>query len=121
MLCNRIKQFREYNKLDCKLVADILGITEEEYKALESNKEKPTIDIIIDLAALYKVTVNEFYGYNPRLTLQTNENEPQFDDVEEKLLKMSDLSWDEAQLILYYRAHRDEVADEVINKILQKK
>lgn len=120
MLCNRMKQFREYNKLDCKLVAEVLGIPEQEYKDFESNKKTPTIDIITDLAALYKVTVDEFYGYTPRLTLHSEENDIQFDNVNESILKMSDLSWDEAQLILYYRAHKDE-DDEIIKKILEKK
>lgn len=119
MLCNRLKQFREYNKLDCKLLAEVLGITESEYKAFESNKATPTIDIITSLATFYKVTVDEFYGYTPRLTLHSNENDFEFDDVSESTLKMSDLSWDESRLILYYRAHKDE-DDEIIKKILEK-
>jgi len=119
MLCNRIKQFREYNKLDCKLVAEVLGISESEYKDFESNKALPTIDVITRLAKLYKVTVDEFYGYTPRLSLHSKENDLSFDDVSESILKMSDLSWEEAKLILYYRAHRDE-DDEIIKKILEK-
>lgn len=120
MLCNRMKQFREYNKLDCKLIAEVLSITEDEYKNFENNKTIPTIDIITKLANLYKVTVDEFYGYTPRITLHSKENEIQFDDVSENVLKMSDLSWDEAQLILYYRAHKDDENDEIIKKILEK-
>ncbi len=119
MLCNRMKQFREYNKLDCALVAEVLGITEAEYKDFENNKAIPTIDTITSLASFYKVTVDEFYGYTPRLSLHSRENEIQFDDVSENILKMSDLSWDEARLILYYRAHKDE-DDEIIKKILEK-
>ncbi len=117
MLCSRIKQFREYNKLDCKLVADVLGITENEYKAFENNEAIPTIDTINTLAKLYKVTVDEFYGYTPRLSLHSKEDKFDFDDVSESLLKMSDLSWEEAKIILYYRAHKDE-DDEIIKKIL---
>lgn len=120
MLCNRIKQFREYNKLDCKLVAEVLGIDEQEYKDFESNKTLPTIDIITTLAKFYKVTVDEFYGYTPRLTLHSKESETHFDDVSENILKMSDLSWDEAQLILYYRTHKEDDNDEIIRKILEK-
>lgn len=119
MLCNRMKQFREYNKLNCTLVAEVLGITESEYKDFESNKTAPTIDIITALASFYKVTVDEFYGYTPRLSLHSEEKEIQFDDVSETTLKMSDLSWDEARLILYYRAHKNE-DDEIIKKILEK-
>ncbi len=120
MLCNRLKQFREYNKLDCRLVAEVLGIAESEYKDFESNKATPTIDIITQLSKFYKVTVDEFYGYTPRLTLHSKENEIQFDDVSENILKMSDLSWEEAQLILYYRAHKEDDNDEIIKKILEK-
>lgn len=116
-----MKQFREYNKLDCKLVAEALGISENEYKDFESNKAHPTIDIITQLSKIYKVTVDEFYGYTPRLTLHSKEKEFQFDDVSENILKMSDLSWDEAQLILYYRAHKNDEDDEIIKKILENK
>ena len=116
-----MKQFREYNKLDCKLVAEALGISENEYKDFESNKAHPTIDIITKLSKIYKVTVDEFYGYTPRLTLHSKEKEFQFDDVSENILKMSDLSWDEAQLILYYRAHKNDEDDEIIKKILENK
>ncbi len=119
MLCNRMKQFREYNKLDCKLVAEALGIPESKYKDYENNKEIPTIEIITALSALYKITVDEFYGYTPRLSLHSQEKDFQFDDVSENILKMSDLSWDEAQLILYYRAHKGD-DDEIIKKILEK-
>lgn len=120
MLCNRMKQFREYNKLDCNLVAKVLGISEKEYKDFENNKALPTIDIITTLSKFYKVTVDEFYGYTPRLSLHSQENEIQFDDVSENILKMSDLSWDEAQIILYYRAHKNDDDDEIIKKILEK-
>ena len=120
MLCNRMKQFREYNKLDCKLVAEVLGISENEYKDFENNKALPTIDIITTLSKFYKVTIDEFYGYTPRLSLHSQENEIQFDDVSENILKMSDLSWDEAQIILYYRAHKNDDDDEIIKKILEK-
>ena len=119
LLCNRLRQFREYNKLDCKLVSELLGITEEEYRDFENNKSTPTIDIITQLTRLYKVTVDEFYGYTPRLSIQSGDKDITFEDVDENTLRMSDLSWDEARLILYYRAHRDD-NDEIIKKILEK-
>ena len=120
LICHRMKQFREYNNIDCKMLAEVLGITENEYKDFESNKTTPTIDIITELAKLYKVSVDEFYGNTPRLALQSKENDMLFDDVSENILKMSDLSWEEAQLILYYRAHKDDDDDEIIKKILEK-
>lgn len=119
MLCSRLKQFREYNNLDCKLLAEILGITESEYKDFESNKEIPTIDIITQLATLYKITVDELYGYTPRLSLHSKDKDFIFDDVSETTLKMSDLSWDEARVVLYYRKRKDD-DDEIIKMILKK-
>ena len=120
LLCHRIKQFREYNNLDCKMLAEVLGISEDEYRDYESNKSTPTIDTIEKLAKLYKVSVNEFRGNVPLLTLHSKENDMLFDDFSENILKMSDLSWDEAQLILYYRAHKNDDDDEIIKKILEK-
>ena len=120
LLCHRMKQFREYNKLDYKQIADVLGITEKEYMDFESNQTIPTIDTITNLAKIYKITVDEFYGNTPRLTLHSKEHDMLFDDVSENILKMSDLSWDEAQIILYYRAHKKDDDDEIIKKILEK-
>lgn len=119
MLCNRLKQFREYNNLDCELLAEVLGITENEYKDFESNKAIPNIDIVTQLATFYKVTVDEFYGYTPRLTLHSEDKDFIFDDVSEATLKMSNLSWDESRLILYYRKHKDD-DDKIIKMILEK-
>ena len=120
MLCNRIKQFREYNNLDVTVLADVLNIDVAEYESYESGKTVPTIDIVTKLAECYKVTVDEFYGYTPRLTLHSDEKDFLFDDVSANILKMSDLSWDEAQIILYYRAHKNDDDDEIIKKILEK-
>lgn len=124
MLCNRIKQFREYNNLTPSVLADVLGIDVTEYESFETGRTVPTIDIIMKLAECYKVTIDEFYGYTPRLTLNTNEFDDFDDDaVDEKTLKMSDLSWDEIQLILYYRnsTNKEDVISAVISENFPKK
>ena len=120
MLCNRIKQFREYNDLEPFFLAEVLGISLEKYNNYESGKEVPTIDIVHALARCYKVTVDEFYGYSPRLVLHNKDlfEDDEYDKVDNKLLKMSDLSWDEAKLILYYRNLEDK--DELLKTILNK-
>lgn len=120
MLCNRIKQFREYNDLEPFFLAEVLGISLEKYKNYESGKEVPTIDVVHALARCYKVTVDEFYGYSPRLVLHNKDlfEDDEYDKVDNKLLKMSDLSWDEAKLILYYRNLEDK--DELLKTILNK-
>ena len=120
LICHRMKQFREYYKFDCKMLAEILGITEDEYKDYESNKTIPTIDMLTNIAKIYKITVDELRGNVPLLALHSNEHDMFFDDVSESLLKMGELSWDETQLILYYRLHKDDNEDEIIKKILGK-
>ena len=119
MICNRLKQFREYNGLDCKMVAEVLGISEEEYKDFERNKAQPDVDMLYKITKLYKITLNEFYGRKSHLTLHSPEHELEFEDVDNTTLKMSDLSWEESRLILYYRLHKDNYEDEIIRKILE--
>lgn len=114
-----MKQFREYNNLDKAILADLLGITPDEYDLYESGKELPTIDMVQSLAKCYKVTVDEFYGYTPRLTLHSGNDYPDDTDdiVAESLLRMSNLSWEEMQLIIYYR--KNGADDSVIKTILE--
>jgi DNA-binding XRE family transcriptional regulator len=114
-----MKQFREYNGLEKWMVAEILNITLEKYEELESGKEEPTIELIHELSRCYRVTVDEFYGYTPRLTLSSEKRrfEDHDDIVDESLLKMSNLTWEETQLILYYRKKGSD--DSIIRKILE--
>ena len=118
MVGNRIKQFREYNKLKEEILAAFLGISLETYRNYENGIENPGIDIIEKLAHCYKVTVDEFYGYTPRLALHSDITPHDDENVSPETLKMSDLSWDEMQLILYYRTADPD--DELIRKIIQK-
>ncbi len=118
MLCNRMKQFREYNGLDVKALAQVLGISESLYRDFEAGRAVPTLDIIEKLAICYKVSVDEFYGYTPRLSLHDKSYDLEDSDVDESLLRMSNLSWDEAQLVLYYRKLEDKEA--LIKEIIKK-
>lgn len=123
MLYHRMKQFREYNDMEKWMVAELLNISAERYNALEEGKEEPTIDEILALARCYRVTVDEFYGYTPRMTLRSSDCKDNFceeyeeNEVSEALLRMSNLSWEEKQLILYYRQKGPD--DEIIKTILK--
>lgn len=120
LICHRIKQFREYYNFDCKMLAEVLGITEEEYKDYESNRAVPTIDMLTEIAKIYKISYEELRGNLPVVTLHSKEHDMLFDDVSESLLKMGELSWDETKLVLYYRLHKDDDKEEIIKKILEK-
>ena len=120
MLSNRIKQFREYNKISCEILAKLLGITENDYINFEKGTTSPSILQIERLAFFYNVTVDEFYGFTPRLTLNSQQERPVIDDdeVDESILKLSDLSWDEIQVLLHYRNsdNKEEIIKNIINE-----
>ena len=120
MLSNRIKQFREYNKISCEILAKLLGITENDYINFEKGTTSPSILQIERLAFFYNVTVDEFYGFTPRLTLNSQQERPIIDDdeVDQSILKLSDLSWDEIQVLLHYRNsdNKEEIIKNIINE-----
>ncbi len=123
MICNRMKQFREYNGLDIEMLAQVLEISADKYIAFEEGKEIPTFDLIEKMAICYKVSVDEFYGYTPRLAVYDSSMQDPDDEVDERILKMSDLSWDESQLILYYRnlENKEDLIKQVLNEIKEDK
>ncbi len=111
MIRNRLVNFRLYNKCTPEQLAKFLGITVDEYNAFESGREKPTIDIIVALATFYKTTVDEFYGYSPKLLLHRPDYDDYFDeDVEDDVLRLSELSWEEKEMIFHYRKQGDKEA-----------
>ncbi len=123
MIGTRLKQFREYNGFHIEAIAQMLHISPEKYIAIEEGKATADIDTLTVLANYYRVTVNELYGYTPRLSLYDKNIESQDEAVEGRLLKMADLSWDEAQIILYYRSLEDKAdcfKDELISEIIKR-
>lgn len=119
MLGNRLKQFREYNKISCEILAKLLGITEADYINFENDTTSPTYLQIERLAFFYNVTVDEFYGFTPRLTLNSQLERPETNDdiIDESILKLSQLSWDEIQVLLHYRNsdNKEEIIKNIIN------
>ena len=123
MLCNRMKQFREYNGLDIKAIAEVLGISEQLYKDFEAGRAVPTFDIIEKMAICYKVSVDEFYGNTPRVSLYDKSYDLEDSTIDESLLKMSNLSWEEAQLVLYYRTsnNKETLMADILKKLHEDK
>lgn len=118
MLANRIIQFREHNKLSVETLANLLNVSADDYLNYENGSVSPDIATITELAKIYKVTVNEFYGPAPRLTLQTNEpNDDEF-QLSVDVLKFSELSIDEKELVLKYRLSENK---EEILKFIEEK
>jgi transcriptional regulator with XRE-family HTH domain len=103
MLSDRILHFRLYNEIEPQAIANALKISTDEYLKYEAGEAIPDIMIITDLAKIYKVTVPEFYGNNPRLSVQTETPHDVVIDDDDKVLKFSELSFDEKELIMAYR------------------
>ncbi len=118
MLCNRIKQFRTYNNVETESLAKILKIEHSEYLKYESGEELPNIDIITTLSKLYKVTVSEFYGNEPRILELNNKDYEAFNDDDYEVLKFTELSIDEKELILAYRTseNKEQILDFLFNE-----
>lgn len=109
MIKNRLVNFRVYNKCTPEQLAKVLGITVDEYNDYENGRVKPTIDIIVALATFYKTTVDEFYGYSPKLLLHRPDYDDYFnEDVEDDVLRLSELSWEEKEMIYHYRKQADK-------------
>lgn len=117
----RIKQFREYNNLKPEIIAEAIGVSLSEYESFEDGTSTPTIDIIKKLAKSYKVTDDEFLGYTLRLAVYdiTQDIPDEDESVDDNTLKMADLSWDEAQIILYYRQLKEK--DDIISEIIKRR
>ncbi len=122
MIGSRLKQFREYNGFHIDSVAEILGISTENYLKIENGTAPADIDVLSKLAVYYRVTVDELYGYTPRIALHDKSIEQDDGEVSQRLLKMADLSWDEAQIILYYRSINDTdgFKDDLVSEIIKR-
>ncbi len=121
LLKNRIVHFRTYNKIEPETIAKILNISTEEYLKFEDGSVMPDIEIITELAKIYKVTVAEFYGNTPRLVLHDFEDENLLSErnAELELLKFSELSIDEKEMILTYRMSENK--EQIYKMIIDKK
>lgn len=121
MLNNRIVQFRTYNKIEPETIAKTLNISTKEYLKYEDGSVMPDIATITELAKIYKVTIAEFYGNTPRLVLNNPDDENIFfkNNDELEVLKFSELSIDEKEMILAYRTSENK--EQIYKTILEKK
>jgi transcriptional regulator with XRE-family HTH domain len=110
LLSDRIIQFRTYNNIEPETVAKVLNIDLDEYLKFEDGSATPDIALISELAKIYKVTINEFYGHTPRLALYNKTSSDEDEKFKKALddLKFSELSVDEKELILTYRKNQNK-------------
>ena len=60
-----VKFIRERSGFSRLEVATLLGISLEEYTAIEEKKKKPTMEIIVKLSHICHTTCDELIGFQP--------------------------------------------------------
>ena len=104
LIAKRIKAARTECKLTQQQVADVLGIDRSTYAYYETGTNKPSIEILVRLAAIYNTEFSWLAGAD-RDNNSWNENEPELNiiaAVKEK--QITDLSKNERKLVAIYRA-----------------
>ena len=67
LLGSNLRYFREKMKLTQKELAQMIGFTEKSISKWETSKSLPTIETIIDLSSIFKVSLDEMmYGANSK-------------------------------------------------------
>ena len=62
ILAKRLKWLRENNRYSQKEVGNIVGMTASGYQKLEYDERDPKLDVLVELAKLYKVTTDFLLG-----------------------------------------------------------
>ncbi len=115
MLGYVLRKLRKNAKLSQQQLAIILGIERSTYSYYELNKSNPPISILIKIAMIYGVTVDELIGNKVQLRLRDDSfsSNKAYDDPDEEvsvkeLVRLSDLSDDEKLLVIKYRLLEDK-------------
>lgn len=99
-----MRRYRNEHNYTQKKIADYLGIDRTTYSKYETAQRKPELDVIMKLAALYNVSVDEFlkdfFAEKPdKITPLAAASAPSSNKNEE----IFSLNNDEKQLLLLYR------------------
>jgi len=115
LLGNILKKLRKNAKLSQQQLADILGIDRSTYSYYELNKSNPPIAMLIKIAKIFGITVDELIGNQAQLRLRDDSSSLNKTDnkaaeklLTEKIVRLSDLSDDEKLLVIKYRLLEDK-------------
>ena len=61
----RLKNLRKMRKISQKDFAKKLGITAQTYNRYERNNAQPSIDLLVHIACLLEVSLDELVGFDP--------------------------------------------------------
>jgi len=61
-LCNKVRRFRfEAGEMTQQALADALGVTRQTIHAIEKGKFNPSVKLALQMAELFKTTVEELF------------------------------------------------------------
>lgn len=124
MIGNRLRILRKSARLSQSQIASLLEIDRSTYSYYETDKTLPSITLLIRIAKIYAITIDELIGENNTLSFSDSgrifkeEELMEDDDFLNKIIKLSDLNDEEKMLILKYRLMEDKT--EII-KLLEEK
>ncbi|NMP36725.1 MAG: helix-turn-helix transcriptional regulator [Clostridiales bacterium] len=114
MIKDKLKQLRDYNALTQEQVAEVLGIRRPTYAYYELGRAQPSLETIGKLAILYKISLDEFLDNKENAALLQSPPDPDLLPpieqglLDDRLLRLSGLSYDEQLLVLKYRCSEDK-------------
>ncbi len=124
MIGNRLRILRKSARLSQSQIASLLEIDRSTYSYYETDKTLPSITLLIRIAKIYAITIDELIGENNTLSFSDSgrifkeEELMEDDDFLNKIIKLSDLNDEEKMLILKYRLMEDKTE---ITKLLEEK
>ncbi|HZK21005.1 MAG TPA: helix-turn-helix transcriptional regulator [Oscillospiraceae bacterium] len=114
MIGNRLRILRKSARLSQSQIASLLEIDRSTYSYYETDKTLPSITLLIRIAKIYAITIDELIGENNTLSFSDSgrifkeEELMEDDDFLNKIIKLSDLNDEEKMLILKYRLMEDK-------------
>lgn len=122
MLPKKLKSLREGANLTQKQVADVLNVDRSTYTYYELGKSRPDMDALIQLASIFKVSVDELLDYHPKP--EASESTPTVFHSGKPNYKRSypqvalpDLDREEQNLILLYRSLHGNQQKEFLEEV----
>jgi len=111
-----IKQLRRQNNLTQQQVADFLHIDRSTYAYYESGRTKTSVEILLRLARLYKITLGQIVGEDVPADMLMDDTDYSTALIDESTACFGQLSREEQYLVILYRSGTQDQRHELLTK-----
>jgi len=111
-----IRQLRRRNGLTQQQVADFLHIDRSTYAYYESGRTKTSIEVLLRLARLYKISLGQMVGEDVPADMLADDTDYSTALIDESIVRFTQLSREEQYLVILYRSGTDEQRHNLLNK-----